>query len=56
MAHELRPGRKLARHRGALLKARTARSRAPLDGLARTVHEHHDQAHAPVQADAARLC
>lgn len=26
------------------------------DGLARAVHDHHDQAHVPVQADAARRC
>jgi len=30
MAHELRPGRKLARHRGALLAGQEPRRRLPL--------------------------
>jgi hypothetical protein len=50
MAHELGPGRKLARHRGDFLEGRTGLRRARQEGLSGGVHEQRAEAHAARQA------
>ena len=50
MAHELQPGRKLARHRGSFLEGPTGLSRARQQGLSDGVHDQLDEEHAARQA------
>ena len=50
MAHELEPGRKLARHRGSLFEGPTGSTRARQKGLSGGVHDEHDEEHAARQA------
>jgi hypothetical protein len=50
MAHELEPGRKLARHRGGFLEGEAGLVPRATEGLSGGGHDEHDEGHAARQA------
>jgi hypothetical protein len=54
MAHELEPGRKLARHRGGFLEGPAGLDRARQEGLSGVVHDTTTRSTPPARPTAAR--